>query len=79
MLIYVADNQLSTFFTADAFKIQSHVMFYDSQHNSPKTMFSNLWQAFAETATKMWAYVRCLPTDKHPTPKLEMGKSVCAR
>ncbi|KAK1714870.1 hypothetical protein BDP67DRAFT_513360 [Colletotrichum lupini] len=41
-------------------------MFYDTKHNTLKTVMSNLHKAFAETAEKMWAYWRCLPTNKRP-------------
>ncbi|KAJ0300652.1 hypothetical protein COL516b_008223 [Colletotrichum fioriniae] len=56
----------------DAFKIQSHLMFYDTKHNTIKTVMSNLHKAFAETAEKMWAYWRCLPTSKRPGDGLVM-------
>ncbi|KAM0531820.1 hypothetical protein ACHAPP_007588 [Verticillium nonalfalfae] len=41
--------------TLNAFKIQSHIMFYDTGHNSPQTVYSNLFDSFTETATKMLA------------------------
>ncbi|KAL7629462.1 Telomerase reverse transcriptase [Parahypoxylon ruwenzoriense] len=50
----------------NAFKIQSHLMFFDSELNSSKTTLSNIYNAFSETATKMWAYARCLPPQKQP-------------
>ncbi|KAK1527644.1 telomerase reverse transcriptase [Colletotrichum costaricense] len=56
----------------NAFKIQSHLMFYDTKHNTLKTVMSNLHKAFAETAEKMWAYWRCLPTNKRPGDGLVM-------
>ncbi|KXH63750.1 telomerase reverse transcriptase [Colletotrichum salicis] len=63
----------------DAFKIQSHLMFYDTKHNSLKTVMSNLHKAFTETAEKMWAYWRCLPTSKRPGDGLFMRTCVpCA-
>jgi telomerase reverse transcriptase len=44
----------------DAFKIQSHLMFFDTSHNSRRGVLANIYAAFSETATKMWAYARCL-------------------
>lgn len=50
----------------DAFKIQSHLMFFDTAHNSLAKVLASLRGAFRETAAKMWAYVRCLPRPKRP-------------
>jgi telomerase reverse transcriptase len=54
----------------NAFKIQSHLMYFDTSHNTAPTMLANLFAAFLETATKTWAYVRCLPAPKRPRPAL---------
>ncbi|WQF78234.1 hypothetical protein CDEST_03248 [Colletotrichum destructivum] len=56
----------------NAFKIQSHLMFYDTKHNAMGTVMSNLHKAFAETAEKMWAYWRCLPAGRRPVDRLIM-------
>ncbi|KAK2040517.1 hypothetical protein LZ31DRAFT_40473 [Colletotrichum somersetense] len=56
----------------NAFKIQSHLMFYDTKHNTLETVTSNLNKAFVETAEKMWAYWRCLPARKRPGDGLIM-------
>ncbi|KAI1779867.1 hypothetical protein F4818DRAFT_156308 [Hypoxylon cercidicola] len=45
-------------------------MFFDSELNSAKTMLGNIYNAFSETATKMWAYARCLPAPKQPPAAL---------
>ncbi|KAI1415905.1 hypothetical protein F5Y13DRAFT_155612 [Hypoxylon sp. FL1857] len=45
-------------------------MFFDSELNSAHTMLSNIYDAFSETATKMWAYARCLPVQKQPSAAL---------
>jgi telomerase reverse transcriptase len=45
-------------------------MFFDTELNSASTVLKNVHKAFTETATKMWAYARCLPTQKQPSPKL---------
>lgn len=64
---------------ADAFKLQSHVMFYDTSHNSPMTVLTNLFDAFSETATKMLAYVRCLPAKQQPNSRMVSGELSCLR
>ncbi|KAI0535754.1 hypothetical protein GGR58DRAFT_426099 [Xylaria digitata] len=45
-------------------------MFFDTRLNSAPTMLNNIHRAFVETATKMWAYVRCLPAAKQPSPDI---------
>ncbi|KAI0383962.1 hypothetical protein F5Y04DRAFT_24926 [Hypomontagnella monticulosa] len=50
-------------------------MFFDSELNSAHTMLSNIYNAFCETATKMWAYARCLPTQKQPSSMIVISKS----
>ncbi|KAH6961275.1 hypothetical protein DER45DRAFT_193002 [Fusarium avenaceum] len=45
-------------------------MFYDTSHNSTRTVLASLQGAFVETASKMWAYLRCL--GKHQQPGSEM-------
>lgn len=55
---------------ANAFRIQSHLMFFDTAHNSRRGVLRNLAAAMAETATKTWAYVRCLPPARRPRPDL---------
>ncbi|ETS88050.1 hypothetical protein PFICI_01878 [Pestalotiopsis fici W106-1] len=55
----------------NAFKIQSHLMYLDTGRlNGVATVLSNLRAAFAETATKTWAYTRCLPPKARPSPSL---------
>ncbi|CAJ2501650.1 Uu.00g045030.m01.CDS01 [Anthostomella pinea] len=54
----------------NAFKIQSHLMYFDTGVNSVLTMLTNVHNAFTETATKMWAYARCLPAPKQPSAKM---------
>lgn len=56
--------------TLNAFKIQSHLMFFDARHNSAQAVLRNLSDALVETATKAWAYVRCLAAAKRPSTKL---------
>ncbi|KAM0667452.1 hypothetical protein ACQRIU_003317 [Beauveria bassiana] len=53
----------------DAFMIQSHLMFYDTSHNSLATVLETLRAAFRQTALKMWAYMRSL----HRTSRLRPG------
>ncbi|KAG6032710.1 hypothetical protein E4U41_007160 [Claviceps citrina] len=54
----------------NAFKIQSHLMFFDTAHNSRRTVLESLRRAFAETARKMVAYVRCLSRARRPRARL---------
>lgn len=54
----------------NAFRIQSQLMFFDTSHNPPATVLSNLYSAFVETASKTWAYARCLPTSRRPPARL---------
>ncbi|KAI9171577.1 Telomerase reverse transcriptase [Paramyrothecium foliicola] len=54
----------------NAFKIQSHLMFFDTSHNSVSRALKSLRDAFTETATKMWAYMRCLPVSRQPSSDL---------
>lgn len=58
----------------NAFKIQSHLMFFDTAHNTTRTVLASLHGAFAETAEKMWAYIRCMPKTKKPKPKVVTSK-----
>ena len=54
----------------NAFKVQSHLMFFDTRHNAPATVLRSLRGALAETARKMCAYARCLPRRKRPPATL---------
>ncbi|CAN8099264.1 unnamed protein product [Discula destructiva] len=56
--------------TLNAFKIQSHIMFFDAGHNAGPTVLRNLRDALVETATKAWAYARCLAAAKRPGAKV---------
>jgi telomerase reverse transcriptase len=58
----------------NAFRIQSHLMFFDTSHNAPQTMLRNIYDAFREAATKMWAYAKCLPRARQPSLKLLLGQ-----
>ena len=59
--------------TLNAFRLQSHMMFYDTVHNPLPVTLANLRAAFAETARKSCAYVMCLPSDRRPSEGLVMG------
>ncbi|KAF2969504.1 hypothetical protein GQX73_g4071 [Xylaria multiplex] len=54
----------------NAFKIQCHTMFFDTRLNSAPTILNNIYKAFVETATKMWAYARSLPAAKQPSSNI---------
>lgn len=58
--------------TLNAFKIQSHLMFFDTKHNSSHTVMRNLRDALVETASKTWAYARCLSATKRPSVRVWM-------
>jgi telomerase reverse transcriptase len=57
----------------NAFKIQSHLMFFDTSHNTLQSVLSSIFSAYVETANKTWAYARCLPRSKRPTAGLVIG------
>ncbi|KAL2018698.1 hypothetical protein VTK56DRAFT_472 [Thermocarpiscus australiensis] len=44
----------------NAIKMQSHLIFFDTSHNSRRAVLANIYSAFVETAAKMWAYARCM-------------------
>ncbi|CZR51337.1 related to telomerase reverse transcriptase [Phialocephala subalpina] len=54
----------------NTFKIQAHAMFLDTSFNSLKTVLTNVYSAFIESATKLWTYAKCLPVGKQPRTKL---------
>ncbi|EFX01630.1 telomerase reverse [Grosmannia clavigera kw1407] len=54
----------------NGFKVLSHVMFFDTAHNSLRTTLCNAHKVFSDTAVKVWAYTRCLPRDKRPSTRL---------
>jgi hypothetical protein len=54
----------------DSFKLQSHAMYLDTTYNSLPTVLTNIYTSFLETATKTYAYARCLPSSKQPTVAL---------
>lgn len=47
-------------------------MFFDTSHNSRRTVLANIYTAFIETVTKMWAYARCMTTGR-PGPGVLIG------
>lgn len=62
--------------TLNAFKIQSHLMFFDARHNSAATVLRNLRDALVETATKAWAYARCLASANNNKKTQQPGVAV---
>ncbi|KAL7960876.1 hypothetical protein V8C34DRAFT_312267 [Trichoderma compactum] len=56
-----------------SFKNQSHLMYFDTEHNSVDTVLGSLRGAFSETALKMWAYLRCLSTSTRLSVNLIIG------
>ncbi|KAK0761022.1 LOW QUALITY PROTEIN: hypothetical protein N5P37_005964 [Trichoderma harzianum] len=57
----------------DSFKYQSHLMFFDTEHNSVDTVLNSLRGTFSETALKMWAYLRCLSASTRLSVNLIIG------
>ena len=51
----------------DALKIQSHALYLDTSLSSHRTVLSNIYSAFLETATKMFTYIKLLPKGKKPS------------
>lgn len=49
-------------------------MFFDTEHNSVDTVLGSLRGAFAETALKMWAYLRCLSASTRLSVNVVIGK-----
>lgn len=59
--------------TLNAFRLQSHMMFYDTSHNPPSVTLANLRAAFSETARKSCAYMTCLPPHRRPGDSVVVG------
>ncbi|OTA01948.1 hypothetical protein A9Z42_0022830 [Trichoderma parareesei] len=57
----------------NSLKYQSHLMFFDTGHNSVDTVLGSLRGAFAETALKMWAYLRCLSASTRLSVNVVIG------
>ena len=60
-------------------KIQSQAMFYDTSpsFNRPRTVLSNIHQAFVEAATKLYHYANCLAKRRSgPKPNLVIRTSL---
>lgn len=49
-------------------------MFFDTAHNSRRTVLANIYAACAETAAKMWAYARCLAPASRPGTAVLVGE-----
>jgi len=54
-------------------------MFLDTSFNSLATVLGNIYENFTETATKMWMYAKCLPSQKQPGAKLVISESLASR
>lgn len=48
-------------------------MFFDTSLNPRRSVIANIYTAFVETATKMWAYARCMAVVKRPTSRVIVG------
>ncbi|KAI9796320.1 MAG: hypothetical protein M1833_006405 [Piccolia ochrophora] len=54
----------------NALKIQMHPMYLSTSHNGLVSAYTHLFAAFFECATKMHAYIKCLPASKQPSSTL---------
>ncbi|KAF7928563.1 uncharacterized protein EAE98_005619 [Botrytis deweyae] len=50
--------------------LQTHPMYLDTSHNSLSTVRKNIYTSYVESATKMMAYIKCLPVAKKPKSAL---------
>lgn len=48
-------------------------MFFDMSLNSRSAVLANIYTAAVETATKMWAYARCMQAAKRPGSGVVVG------
>jgi hypothetical protein len=48
-------------------------MFFDTSLNSRSAVLANIYTAAVETATKMWAYARCMKAAKRPGSGVVVG------
>lgn len=51
-------------------------MFYDTSHNANRTVLNSLRSTFVETASKMYAYLRCLGKTQQPSSEMILRKSL---
>ena len=58
----------------NAFKIQTHKMFLDTNLNSPNTVLSTIYQNFAETAMKCYRYTKSMSTHHQPSSQFVIGE-----
>ena len=58
----------------NAFKIQTHKMFLDTNLNARSTVLSTIYQNFAETAMKCYRYTKSMPKHKQPSSQLVIGE-----
>jgi telomerase reverse transcriptase len=56
-----------------SFRLQTHAMFLDTQHNTLKVALSGIYTNFIETAIKMYRYFKSLRPHSRPSPELVMG------
>ncbi|SLM33959.1 telomerase reverse transcriptase [Lasallia pustulata] len=54
----------------NAFKIQTHAMFFDTTFNSLSTVLSTIYQNFVEAAMKFYRYAKCLCKHRRPQQSL---------
>ncbi|CRG91151.1 telomerase reverse transcriptase [Talaromyces islandicus] len=53
-----------------SFRLQTHTMFLDTEHNNSKTVLLGIYTNFIETAIKMYRYYKTLRPQSRPSPGL---------
>lgn len=53
-----------------SFRLQTHIMFLDTEHNSSKVVLLGIYTNFIETAIKMYRYYKTLRPQSRPSPGL---------
>jgi telomerase reverse transcriptase len=53
-----------------SFRLQTHTMFLDTEHNNPKVVLLGIYTNFIETAIKMYRYYKTLRPQSRPSPGL---------
>lgn len=53
-----------------SFRLQTHAMFLDTEHNATRVVLSGIYTNFVETAIKMYRYIKTLRPRARPSPGL---------
>lgn len=74
MLVSGCASSVLELTSSSSLKIQLHAMFIDTSFNNIKTVLSNLYQCFVESARKCYHYIKSLPKKKYPRVQLLISK-----